>query len=230
MKPAPVHLHYEFAGHREYCLSFGDLQASRSILIVPPLFDEMNRVRRILAETMRTLASCGVRTLLPDLPGRNESLAALPEQTLETWLDAIDSAASQLGSTHIVSIRGGCLIDHRPDLPHWRLAPVNGRSLLKTMLRTRIAAEKESGISVTAEQLLAKAQSGELDLSGNILGLGMLESLDMAEPVAVDNLCEVALADVDGMPLWLRAEPQDRPEMSAAIAAALDRWSASCAG
>jgi hypothetical protein len=30
--------------------------------------------------------------------------------------------------------------------------------------------------------------------------------------------------------LWLRAEPGDDPAMSAAIAANLDRWSASCGG
>ena len=228
MRPAPVHLHYEFGGQQEYCLSFGDSGANRSILIVPPLFDEMNRVRRMLVEAMRALASCGLRTLLPDLPGCNESMAAMSAQTLETWRDAIVAAASQLGSTHVASMRGGCLIDHRPDLPHWRLAPVKGASVLKTMLRARIAAEKESGNSVTIEQLMAAAQTGPLELSGNILGFAMLESLDKAEPVPVDDLHEATLAEIAGTPLWLRAEPGDAPEMSAAIAADLDRWSASC--
>ena len=143
---------------------------------------------------------------------------------------AAAAAARQLGATHIASIRGGALIDHIPALPHWRLAPVKGGSLLKTMLRTRIAAEKESGRSATIEQLMTAAQSGPLELSGNLLGIAMLESLDSAEPMPATSLREVALADIAGTPLWLRAEPQDNADMSAAIAADLDRWSASCAG
>lgn len=230
MTPAPVYLSYETGGHKEYCLSFGEAGAARTILIVPPLFDEMNRARRMLVEAMRALAGCGVCSLLPDLPGCNESMADLSAQTLKTWQGAVEAAAAQLGATHIASIRGGCLIDHGLTLPHWRLAPVKGGSLLKTMLRTRIAAEKEGGNTVTIEQLMAAAQSDPLELSGNMLGVIMLESMNRTEPVAVAGLREVALADVAGTPLWLRAEPQDCPEMSAALAANLDRWSASCGG
>lgn len=230
MRPAPVHLHYEFGGQSEYCLSFGDASAARSILIVPPLFDEMNRVRRMLIEAMRALGERGVRTLFPDLPGCNESVAELSMQTLEAWQGAVEAAATQLSATHIASIRGGTLIDHSPAVPHWRLASAKGGSLLKTMLRTRLAAEKEGGNNVTIEQLLAAAKSGPLELSGNILGSTMVDSLDKAEPIAVLNLHEAALADVAGAPLWLRAEPQDSAEMSAALAAELDRWSASCGG
>lgn len=211
-------------------MGFGDDGATRRILIVPPLFDEMNRVRRMLVEAMRLLAGHGVRSLLIDLPGCNESGADMTVQMMETWQGAVAAAAKQLGATHIASMRGGALIDHVPTLPNWRLAPVKGSSLLKTMLRTRIAAEKEGGHSVTIDQLMTTAQSSPLELSGNMLSIAMLKSLDNAQPVAVGNLREVALADIAGTPLWLRAEPQDSPEMSAAIAADLDRWSASCAG
>jgi hypothetical protein len=230
VRPTPIHLHYEFDRQQEYCLSFGDAGASRSILIIPPLFDEMNRTRRMLVEAMRALAGCGVRTLLPDLPGCNESAADLAAQTVERWQYAVEAAAEQLGATHVASIRGGTLIDHRPVLPQWQLAPVKGSSLLKTMLRTRIAAEKEGGHSVTIEQLMAAAQTGPLELSGSMLGIEMLESLERSEPEACENAREVALADIEGVPLWLRAEPGEAPGMSAAIAADLDRWSASCGG
>jgi hypothetical protein len=227
---APTHLHYEFGGQKEYCLSFGDARASRHILIVPPLFDEMNRVRRMLANAMRRLAERGVQSLLPDLPGCNESPVQLAGQTIETWQEAVAAAALQLGATHIASIRGGALIDHKTGLPTWRLATVKGSSLLKTMLRTRMAAEKEAGRSVTIEQLMASAQSGPLELSGYALGINMLESLDSALPTANSNLHEAALSDIDGSALWLRAEPQDDPVMSMSLAAELDRWGASCGG
>ncbi len=230
MSPAPTHLTYEFGGRQEYCLGFGDAKAPRRILIVPPLFDEMNRVRRMLVEAMRTLASHGVSSYLPDLPGCNESLADISTQKLADWQRAVIEAAKQLGATHIASLRGGTLIDHEPVLPHWRLAPVKGSSLLKTMLRTRIAADKEAGLSTTIDALMTQAVSGPLALSGFHLGSAMLASLEGAEPVAVAGCHEVVLDDIDGSALWLRAEPQDDPAMSVALAAELDRWSASCGG
>jgi pimeloyl-ACP methyl ester carboxylesterase len=230
VRTQPVHLSYETGGHSEHCLSFGTIDATRTILIVPPLFDEMNRTRRMLVEAMRALGAQGVRTLLPDLPGCNESLACMSEQTLLNWRNAVTNCASQLSATHIASIRGGCLIDDATNLPVWRLAPAKGASLLKTMLRTRIAADKEAGISTTVEQLLIAAKSAPLDLAGLLLGREILAELDLALPTATTRIHEVALADINGTPLWLRAEPDEDSAMSAAIAADLDRWSASCAG
>lgn len=230
MSAPPVHLSYETGGHKECCLSFGAADAKRTILILPPLFDEMNRTRRVLVQAMRALVPAGVRTLLPDLPGCNESLADLYAQSLAGWRRAVTDCAGQLSATHIASVRGGCLIDDGANLPCWRLAPVKGASLLKTMLRTRIAADKEIGVSTSAEQLLAAAKPAPIELSGNLIGQEMLSALDGAEPVAEASIYEVVLSDIGGTPLWLRAEPGDDPAMSAAIAAELERWSASCAG
>lgn len=226
MKPAPAYLFYVTGGQSEHCLSFGETNAARTILIVPPLFDEMNRTRRMLVEAMRALAGRGIRTLVPDLPGCNESLADLTEQSLDAWRRAVADCAEKVGATHIASLRGGTLIDDKVALPRWRLAPVKGSSLVKTMLRTRIVADKEAGLVTTAEQLLAGAP---VELSGNMLGADMLASLEAGEP-SIDEAHHVALADIGGTPLWLRAEPGEDEAMSAAIADSLDRWSASCGG
>lgn len=230
MTIAPVHPFYETNGHREYCLSFGAVEAARNILIVPPLFDEMNRTRRMLVEAMRALAGNGVRTLLPDLPGCNESNADLSSQTLASWRQAVSDCAAQTGASHIASFRGGCLIDDASALPIWRLAPVKGASLLRTMLRTRIAADKEAGVISNSEQLLASAMTAPVELSGNLLGADMLASLESADPATGGQITEATLAEVSGTPLWLRAEPGDDPAMSAGIAFHLERWSASCEG
>ena len=232
MNLAPRHLSYRFAGFDEACLSFGEAQADRVILIVPPLFDEMNRVRAVLVGAMRELAERGITILLPDLPGCNESLAPIAEQTIESWREALAAAAENFGATHIASIRGGALIVSGIALPQWRLAPVKGASLLKTMLRTRIASDKEAGHLTTVDSLMTDAQSGPIELSGYLLGAEMLAGLDGAVPGDVG--VEVALGDdpgqLRGKPLWLRAEPQEDAEMSAALAAELDRWSALCGG
>ncbi len=232
------HSGYIFAGAEEYCLIAGDANASRRILIVPPLFDEMNRMRRVLVSVMRELADLGVCSILPDLPGCNESLALLVDQDLDKWRGAVAAAAEQLGATHIASIRGGALIDNSlidnipAGLPIWRLAPVKGGSLLKAMLRTRIAGDKETGISSNMESLIEQGCREPIELAGNMIGPDMLSSMQYAEAGPVAKLTVAALGEgadeVSGSALWLRAEPQDDPAMAASIAKQLYQWSASC--
>ncbi len=227
------HSGYVFAGAEEYCLIAGDANAARRILIVPPLFDEMNRMRRVLVSAMRELADLGVGSILPDLPGCNESLATLVDQNLDKWRGAVAAAAAQSGATHIASIRGGALIDNIPaGLPIWRLAPVKGGSLLKSMLRTRIAGDKETGISSNMESLIEQGCREPIELAGNMIGPAMLSSLQYAEAGPSAKLTVAALGDgaddVSGSALWLRAEPQDDPAMAASITKQLYQWSASC--
>lgn len=228
MTPTPIHLFYKTAGQSEYCLSFGADDSARHILIIPPLFDDMNRTRRMTVEAMRDLAQRGVRSMLLDLPGCNESEAALSWQSIASWQLAVSDAARQLEATHMVSIRGGCLLDDVGGLPRWRLAPVKGATLLKTLLRARIAADKEAGVYTSADQLLADALEHGIDLAGHKLGTRMLLGLQDAVLAVGDNITEVSVTDVAGAPLWLRAEPGDSPAMSATLAARLDAWSASC--
>lgn len=230
MSLAARHLTYSFEGLEEQLLCFGEASADRCILIVPPLFDEMNRVRRMLVQMMRHMARRGISSALPDLPGTNESCASLAEQDLDKWRAAVSAAAAKIGATHIASLRGGSLIDDGVSAPRWRLAPVKGSNLLKAMLRTRIAGDKEAGIFTTREQLIASAQHMPLELAGNIISSAMLATLEKAEPVLTEAVRELASNEIDGSALWLRAEPQDDPLMSAAIAADLDRWSAACGG
>jgi hypothetical protein len=227
----PEYRTYKHDGHDESCLSFGAGNA-RQILIIPPLFDEMNRMRRVLVSAMRDLAGRGVGSVLIDLPGCNESLARPLEQDLSGWRLAVAACAQQLGATHIASFRGGALVDDGAEaLPHWRLAPVKGSSLLKTMIRTRIAGAKEAGNIITEAQLKAQSERGPIELAGNLLGPAMVAQLSNAEPAALASLTERKLGeDIVGSPLWLRAEPQDDPVFAASIAADLDLWSTSCGG
>jgi hypothetical protein len=229
------HLTYNIGGREEQVLGIGDINATRKILIIPPLFDEMNRMRRMIVVAMRDLAARGIATFLPDLPGCNESLALMPEQDLECWRSAMILAAERLGASHIAAIRGGALIDDGlRDFPHWRLAPVKGASVIKTMMRTRIAGDKETGVTTSMDDLMAEARSSRVELSGHLLNLKMVEQLTAAEPAILPNVHTVNLGGgtdmIAGSALWLRAEPQDDAAMSAAIAVELDRWSASCGG
>ncbi len=228
---APEYRTYEWAGLDEQAMCFG-MEHARHILILPPLFDEMNRVRRMVVQAMRVLDAMECGSILPDLPGCNESIAALPEQDLSSWRNAVASAAQQMGATHIASIRGGALMDDGvPQLPHWRLAPVKGASLLKTMIRTRIAGAKEDGIILTEAGLMEAAKNEPLNFAGNMLSPSMVAQLAEAVPAPLHSLKECRLGeDIEGSPLWLRAEPQDDPAMAASIAKSLSQWSQSCGG
>ena len=228
------HSTYTINGTTEQILQAGDGNDARCILFVPPLFDEMNRMRRVMVSAMRALAKAGIRSALLDLPGCNESAADLAAQDLDIWCEAVVAAASQLNATHVASIRGGALIDNGiADLPHWRLSPVGGSSLIKTMLRARIASDKESGVTSTTDGLLELGRTAPIELAGNRIGCAMLASLQQTEIKQPSNVTAAMLGDGDdnvtGSALWLRAEPQDDPAMAASIAMQLDRWSAVCA-
>ncbi len=228
MNVTPDHIFYQTAGAREYILRFDAGAAERAIAIIPPLFDEMNRTRRMMIEAMRALGLRGVSSMLPDLPGCNESLAPMAQQSITGWRNAVADVTRQYKVTHIAAIRGGCLLDDVAGLPSLRLAPVAGASLLKTMLRTRIAADREAGVNTSMEELRAMGERADCDLAGYALGPSMLKELDAANPAQGDFISEVQNADIAGTPLWLRSEPGENANMSAALAARLDAWSATC--
>jgi len=224
---------YAFADRDEYALSIAQGRDPR-VLIVPPLFDEANRMRRVLVETMRRLDALGVDSLLPDLPGTNESLKPLPECDLATWRAALSAAAAAHGGfSHVAAFRGGALIDHVAGARAiWRLAPVSGADLLRRMLRTKIAADREMGHEQDSAALLAEARRSGLALAGHALSAAMIQGLETARPEAVLPVRTVALqsggkaanALIPGSPLWLRAEPGDDPELAAAIARDIAAW------
>jgi len=225
---APRHLSYTNDNSEEQLLAFGADDAIQRIMIIPPLFDEMNRVRHTLVETMREMAQYEVTSALPDLPGCNESAAKLEDQSIETWREAISGAAETFGATHIFSIRGGCLIDDGPLLPTMRLAQVKGQSLLKALVRTRIAGDKETGVTTSADALAAQAKSGAVELAGSMIGPQLWSDLENAVPSGLDHLIsDMKLADIAGTALWLRAEPQYDASMAARLAKALAHWSMS---
>lgn len=203
-----------------------------TILIVPPLFEEANRTRRTLVLAMRALAASGFAAVLPDLAGQNDSLVALDEVDLARWQGALAGTAAKIdGPVIVASVRGGALIDHKAKAAAWwRLAPVGGASLLRTLMRARVAADREAGVNSSLESLQAAAQSESVLLAGNMLSPAMVTQLGAAEAQPVEPLRSISLgADgVAGTALWLRAEPGEDAAMAYAIAADIAAWSKTC--
>ncbi len=218
----------------ENCLRFPGAAGAATVLFVPPLFDEANRLRRTLVLTMRALAGLGLASALPDLPGQNDSLIATDAVDLDGWRHALAAFAAALdGSIIVASWRGGALIDDAaPAAGYWRMAPTTGANLLKTMMRARIASEKEAGRTVTANDLRTAARDGPVELGGNMLSAAMLSQLEAGTPAPVTPLRQIALGagpgTLNGTALWLRAEPGEDAAMARAMATDIHDWARAC--
>ncbi len=216
----------------EQILRRGPTKAA-TVLILPPLFEEANRLRRTLLLTMRALADAGIASLLPDLSGQNESLVATDAATLSLWREEAAAVAAREQVALVAAFRGSCLVDDHIAAPHWRCAPVSGSSLIKAMLRSRIASDAENGVRTDSAQLLEQAQTASLALAGNLLSPQIIAELSDAEPRAVTPLRTVKIGasgedTIAGTPLWLRAEPGEDGDMARAIAADIADWMQQC--
>ncbi len=215
--PCPI---ADAAGCTEAALLLDGVRAHR-LLIIAPLFEEMNRTRRWLADVMRQLDAAGIDSFLPDLPGCNESLAALDAQSIASWRAAVDAATAHFMPTAVFALRGGnLLVDERLAVPLVRLAPLDGAKILRGLVRARVMASKEAGDAENADQLMQQGRADGLELAGYRLSPTMVSDLEQA---VVANTSDMVLdaAKLGGPPLWLRVEPSHDPEQAAALAALL---------
>jgi pimeloyl-ACP methyl ester carboxylesterase len=185
-----------------------------SLLFLPPLFEEMNRTRALLAAIMRGLAAEGFACWLPDLPGTGESERALEEVSWEDWRGAAAAAFDAAGAVASVGLRGGALLD-RPSPARWRFAPATGASLARDLSRAGLMTEGGGGYA-PSEALLLPLGSAEPEPGERVRTVRL--ATDRAE----------AELKLDGPPLWRRAEPQNSYELAAAIASDVGRWVRAC--
>ncbi len=203
----------------EFALSFERGRATR-VLIVPALFDEASRMRRLTIDTMRRLDGAGIDSFLPELPGCGDSCQPIEAQTPAIWRAAMAAAATHFAATHVLAIRGGAMV--MPDgLPGWRYAPVKGASLLRQMLRARIMAAREAGRSETSEALLEQGKRAGLELAGYRLGAEFITDFSELEPADTPDLSDIEQELIGGAGLWLRAEPGEDRQQTDALAAYL---------
>ena len=199
----------------EAALAFDRGRAQR-LLIVPPLLDEMNRMRRMLAQAMRALDIAWIDSFLPDLPGTNESRQPLPGQSLHGWRMAMAHAARHFGATHVLAVRGGALVFPNV-LPGWVLEPVMGGSLLRQLIRARVIASREAGRSEDSAALMELGRSEGIVLAGHDLGPALIAGLESARPLD-EGQREIRQSELGGAALWQRAEPGDDPRQSFRLA------------
>ncbi|HEV2747199.1 MAG TPA: hypothetical protein VGW34_07870 [Allosphingosinicella sp.] len=208
---------YQVEGAYEWLMRIGDASAP-PVLVLPPMFEEMNRTRALLAGIMRRLAMRGFSCWLPDLPGTGESERPLETCDWNDWRAAARAAAAHIGRRPaLFSMRGGCLIDDAVDAACTvRFAPAAGASLARDLARAGLVSSGGT--------------------AGYGLGDGLSSGLRAATVQAVPALHVVRLttdpaeadARLDGPALWRRSEPQNSPELCSAIAEQVEQWVRQC--
>jgi hypothetical protein len=212
---------FESGGRQEWLMRIGAEDAP-AILFVPPLFEEMNRTRALLAAVMRRLAVEGFGCWLPDLSGTGESERDLGDAAWGDWRHDVTSAAAYVtekaGKPLLASVRGGILLDDGAAARGWwRFAPVDGLALQRDMVRAGLAGVEWAGYA-PSEALKA--------------GLAGATQAEVAPLRTVRLATDAQPADlkVDGPALWRRSEPGTSDELAEALAADLASWSRACAG
>ncbi len=216
-----AYTHYRSDGRQEWMMRIGTASAA-PILFVPPLFEEMNRTRAVIAAVMRALASRNHGCWLPDLKGTGESGAPLESVSWDDWRHDVAAAAAWVEEAAgqvplIASLRGGCLIDDSAGaIGWWRLAPVAGASLARDMVRAGLAGVEWAGYAPSAELR------------------GRLEDavpVDQAPLRTARLASDAGVADVklSGPALWRRSEPGSSAELAEVAAADIAAWFATCA-
>jgi len=185
-----------------------------ALLFLPPLFEEMNRTRALLATTMRALAGNGFECWLPDLPGTGESERALAEVSWLDWREAAAAAFAESGAVASVSLRGGALLDEAAPA-RWRFAPATGASLARDLGRAGLMTEGGGGYA-PSPALVAELAEAEPAAGGSTRTLRLSTDRDEAD------------LKLEGPPLWRRAEPQNSSELSDAMALDICSWVRSC--
>jgi alpha-beta hydrolase superfamily lysophospholipase len=211
----------ESGGRREWLMRIG-AEGAPPILFVPPLFEEMNRTRALLAGVMRRLAAQGFGCWLPDLSGTGESERELGEVAWDEWRHDVTAAAAYIaekaGKPLIASLRGGVLLDDEAAARGWwRFAPVDGLALQRDMVRAGLAGVEWAGYA-PSDALKA--------------GLAGATQADVAplRTVRLDTDAQPADLKLDGPALWRRSEPGTSDELADALAVDLAAWSGQCAG
>jgi hypothetical protein len=199
-------------------------------IIISPIFEEMNFTRTFVADMARELSARGVGSWIPDLPGTGESLRELGELGWEDWRGAARAAgeavAAQCGrKPHVVGLRGGALLGDAIDgLSWWSFATESGASLLRHLQRTQLISDQNNDVQISDIKDQTTCYAG-YPLSPAMRGV--LEAGEARRRPTPHRMAPPELQDARPK-LWRMAEPGRDRELSAALAADIADWIATC--
>lgn len=204
-------------GDGDFILRYGPHDGVQ-LLVLQPLFEEMNRCRAFISTICRALADNGIGCWLPDLPGTGESLRALETIGWGDWLDAVLVTAELIkAETGIVpatiAFRGGALLDGAAQT-RWRLSPTSGRSLLSDLRRSALM--RGEGRMAPAGYRLSDELTRELEHAD--VTAGPVRTVRLATDDRPADL------RIDGSPLWRRPEPTSDADLARSLESDIQAW------
>ena len=221
------------AAGRVFCtgtLHPDDRSVRGRLLIVPPLAEEMNKSRHLLAAIARTAGDAGFDVILPDLFGTGDSGGDFADATIDIWRSDLDQAVERMHAAaplHIVALRAGALLAgdllaRHPVQTFTLLHPqTDGRQVLNQLLRLRLAGGLlAGGGKETATQLRRRLADGEaLEIAGYALSAAMaagLESLSL-EAMPLETVRQIH---------WIELVPQAERPLMPVSQRIVDTWTA----
>lgn len=165
------------------------------VMVVPPLFEELNKSRRTLGLLGHALARQGIGCLAVDLLGTGDSEGVLREASWQAWIENLTRARAWLaaqGARRVdpLAVRGGALLAwdwigatgaQAERLILWQPA-TGGRQLVGQLLRLRLAAglmgaDNRETAAILRERL---ARDGWLEIAGYGIPAHLLADLEGA--------------------------------------------------
>lgn len=197
------------------------------VLFAPPLAEEMNKARRMVALQARALAERGHAVLVPDLFGCGESAGDFAEADWAGWRADLAACARWLRGRFAAplvlwGLRAGCLLIaealaegelEAERLLYWQ--PVlEGESQLRHLLRLRASAALLGGRREPLGELRARLDAGEtLEVAGYALS-----------PALAAGLAAARLAP-PAFPLgWFELALDEPARLAPAALALIERW------
>lgn len=226
------------AGVRLYLYHRPASAAARSaVLFVHAFAEEMNKSRRMAAQTARALAAAGHAVLQVDLAGCGDSSGDFGDASWDAWLDDARQALACISARHpgaarvLWGHRAGCLIasalaqEFPADLLLWQ-PPAAGKTLLQQFMRLKLAAglavdaeagEPSSGAEVMRAMRTTWQQGGVVNIAGYDMPAALAAGFEAAALRPPPEPRRVA---------WLEVSPRDPAEMLPGSAVAVERWRA----
>ena len=222
-----------------FCLSFlpsAVVNNNRSVLIVPPFAEEMNKSRRMLAHQGRRLAEAGFTVLLPDLYGTGDSEGDFGDTSWDCWLDDLSQAWAWLENKEaenisILALRSGSLLvsdfiarcnSGVHSLVLWQPV-VSGAVFLTRFLRLVLAADmtKPGKDKVTVSQLMQRLADGSsIEVAGYMLSPELANGLE-------NSRLEIGSEQVAHGLFWYELVSDESRSISAVNQKVIDSLSAS---
>jgi exosortase A-associated hydrolase 2 len=165
-----------------------------AVLIVPPIGEEMNKCRRMLALAARACQAAGITALMIDLHGTGDSAGDFRDGSVSQWRDDLDTSMIHLQrggarTLHFLAVRSGALLVDVARLPDsiGRLAlwqPVlSGRQVVSQWFRLSAAGNLVAGADRGGEQRSREllAAQGFVEIAGYDLSQQLIRELEILE-------------------------------------------------